>query len=91
MGFSRQEYSSGLSCPPPGDPLPLQVDSLQSDPLGTPTFSQMFEDNLYTFPVPHQIYDKYWPSPQALLKQPFISTYTCLLRGMVSEVYVLQI
>ena len=43
MGFSRQEYWSGLPCPPPGD-LPcsgtepsspvLQVDSLPSEPLG---------------------------------------------------------
>ena len=40
MGFSRQEYWSGLPCPPPGDlPHPgiepaspaLQVDSLPSD------------------------------------------------------------
>jgi len=43
MGFSRQEYWSGLPCPPPGDlPNPgieprspaLQVDSLQSEPPG---------------------------------------------------------
>ena len=57
----------------------------------TPTFSRMFEDNEYTFPEPHLIYDHYWPSSLALLKQPFISTSTCLLRGMVSEVYVLWI
>ena len=45
MGFSRQEYWSGLSCPPPGDlPNPgieprspaLQVDSLPSEPPGKP-------------------------------------------------------
>ena len=44
-GFSRQEYWSGLPCPPPGDlPNPgieprspaLQVDSLPSDPPGKP-------------------------------------------------------
>ena len=44
-GFSRQEYWSGLSCPPPGDfPNPgiklryftLQVDSLLSEPPGKP-------------------------------------------------------
>ena len=45
MGFSRQEYWSGLPCPPPGDlsnpgieprsPL-LQADSLQSEPPGKP-------------------------------------------------------
>ena len=44
-GFSRQEYWSGLPCPPPGD-LPnlgikprspaLQVDSLPSEPPGKP-------------------------------------------------------
>jgi len=44
-GFSRQEYWSGLPCPPPGDlPKPeiepmspaLQVDSLSSEPLRKP-------------------------------------------------------
>jgi len=43
MGFSRQEYWSGLPCPPPGDlPDPgiklrsptLQADSLPSEPPG---------------------------------------------------------
>ena len=46
MGFSRQEYWSGLSCPPPGDlPDPgigptslvspaMQVDSLPTQPPG---------------------------------------------------------
>ena len=42
-GFSRQEYWSGLPCPPPGDlpnsgiklrSLALQADSLQSEPPG---------------------------------------------------------
>ena len=46
MGFSRQEYWSGLPCPPPGDlPDPgiepmspaLQVDSLPTEPPGKPT------------------------------------------------------
>ena len=45
MGFSRQEYWSGLPCPPPGDlpnpgikprPPTLQVDSLLSEPPGKP-------------------------------------------------------
>ena len=45
MEFSRQEYWSGLQCPPPGDlPNPgiksrcstLQVDSLLSEPPGEP-------------------------------------------------------
>ena len=45
MGYSRQEYWSGLSCPPPGDlPNPgielrspaLQADSLPFEPPGKP-------------------------------------------------------
>ena len=45
MGFSRQEYWSGLPCPPPGDlpdsgikprSLTLQADSLPSEPPGKP-------------------------------------------------------
>ena len=45
MEFSRPEYWSGLSCPPPGDlPNPgikaksptVQVDSLLSEPPGNP-------------------------------------------------------
>ena len=45
LGFSRQEYWSGLSCPPPGDfPNPgieprsptLQADSLPTEPPGKP-------------------------------------------------------
>ena len=53
MGFSRQEYWSGLPCPPPGDlPDPgielwspsLQVDALPSEPPGK---SQTFSDNKY--------------------------------------------
>ena len=46
MGFPRQEYWSGLPCPPPGDlPNPgiepgfpaLQADSLPSEPPGKPS------------------------------------------------------
>ena len=45
MGFSRQEYWSGLSCPPPGDLLnpgikpkypALHADSVLSEPPGKP-------------------------------------------------------
>ena len=45
MGLSRQEYWSGLPCPPPGDPFnpgikprspALQADSLPSEPPGKP-------------------------------------------------------
>ena len=51
MGFSRQEYWSGVPCPSPGqlpDPgieprsLTLQADSLPSEPLGNlPTPRQL--------------------------------------------------
>ena len=53
MGFSRQEYQSGLPCPPPGElPNPgiearsptLQADSLLSEPPGKPTNTRV--DNL---------------------------------------------
>ena len=49
--FSRQEYWSGLPCPPPGDlPNPgieprfptLQADSLPSEPPGKPSFLEFF-------------------------------------------------
>ena len=49
-GFSRQEYWSGLPCPPPGDlPNPgieprsptLQADSLLSEPPGKPKISSL--------------------------------------------------
>ena len=49
MGFSRQEYGSGLPCPPPGDPLDpgTEPTSLTSPtlavvalaPLGSPLYS----------------------------------------------------
>ena len=47
VGFSRQEYWSGLPCPPPRDLLDpriepasptLQVDSSPADPLGKPIY-----------------------------------------------------
>ena len=51
MGISRQEYWSGLPCPPPGDlPNPgieprsptLQADSLPSEPPGEPKLMHQF-------------------------------------------------
>ena len=51
MGFSRQEYWSGLPFPSPGDqPTPgmepgspaLQADSLPSEPPGKPSFNQQW-------------------------------------------------
>ena len=53
VGFSRQEYWSGLPCPPPGDLLSpgiepvspeLQVDSLPAEPPGSPVEMQMDTD-----------------------------------------------
>ena len=50
QGFSRQEYWSGLPCPPPGDlpdpgikprSLALQMDSSLSEPPGKPIFSSV--------------------------------------------------
>ena len=58
MGFSRQEYWSGLPFPSPGDlPDPgmeprasaLQADALPSEPLGKPTIY------FYFLPHPHSM------------------------------------
>ena len=66
-GFSRQEYWSGLPCPPPGDhPNPgleprslmspaLQADSLPCEPPEKPT--QMFVVALFTVA-------KWWRQPK---------------------------
>ena len=57
MGFSRQEYWSGLPCPPPGD-LPnrgieprspaLQADSLPAELTGKPALYAMDSKNKQT-------------------------------------------
>ena len=53
MGFSRQEYWSGLLCPPPGDlPHPeIELASLMSPALsgGFFTTSTTWEAHLYTY------------------------------------------
>ena len=58
LGFSRQEYWSGLPCPPPEHlPIPgielespaLQEDSLPSKPLGKPSGSPV---TFHAFPAP---------------------------------------
>ena len=60
MGFSRQEYWSGLPFPFPGDlPNPgieprspaLQTDALLSEPLGKPKNSNIYDKNKNT-PLP---------------------------------------
>ena len=64
-GFSRQEYWSGLPCPPPGDlPNPgidptspaLRVDSLSADPPGKP---KMYLHMTYFFILSGE----YWIDP----------------------------
>ena len=56
QGFSRQEYRSGLPCPPPGDlPNPgikprsptLQADSLPSEPQVKPSLS--YDNSIFNF------------------------------------------
>ena len=53
IGFSRQEYRSGLSFPPPGDLLnpeieprspALEADSLPSEPPGKPWWKSPIEE-----------------------------------------------
>ena len=63
MGFFRQEYWSGLSCPPPGDlrdpgiePVSpaspaLQVDSLPTELLGKPSASEEYINILWSCTV----------------------------------------
>ena len=62
MGFSRQEYWSGLPFPPPGDfpnpgikpeSPPLQADSLPAEPPGEPKFSEITTEDS-TSPVSSQ-------------------------------------
>ena len=57
-GFSRQEYWSGLPCPPPGDlpnpgikprSLTLQANSLLSEPLGKPTGGNKEKNTITSF------------------------------------------
>ena len=64
MGFSRQEYWSGLSCPPPGDlPNPgieptfpvapaLQVDSFTAEPHRKPKHPPAAAKSLQSCPTP---------------------------------------
>ena len=72
MGYSRQEYWSGLPCPSPGDlPDPeikpgspaLQADSLLSEPQGSPHTMQILKvgDSLHTLITliePHSYLEK---------------------------------
>ena len=54
MGFSRQEYWSGLPCSPPGDfehSFALQTNSLTAEPLGRPKLCYY----LLSFPYSNKI------------------------------------
>ena len=90
MGFSRQEYWSGLPCPPPGDrPDPgiepgsaaSQADSLPSEPPGKP---ELF---LLPSPLPPQIptglldWGNYMPlnTPQVIAKSLFMTVLPSLM------------
>ena len=67
MGFSQQEYWSGLPCPPPGDlsdpgikprSPALQADSLPLSHQGTPIICHQFSSvaqSCPTLPVHHQL------------------------------------
>ena len=51
MGFSRQEYWSGLSCPPPGD---LPDPGNEPSPLMSPALAGWFFTTSATWEVPTQ-------------------------------------
>ena len=80
MGFSRQEYWSGLPCPPPGDPPnpgtepgspALQADSLLPEPPGQPPKHTRPPQGHYTvgpFPRPSSI--QHTPKHLVMLEHP---------------------
>ena len=81
MGFSRQEYWSGLPCPPPGD-LPetrieptspaLQVDSLPTEPHGKSRWKDYTALIHFWWKI-----QRYKEQASASLKGfPFITTYS---------------
>ena len=69
-GFSRQEYWSGLPCPPPGH---LPHPGIESVSLASPTLAREFFttsttwESLYTYRSPTKIwYSKKWPEQAGL-------------------------
>jgi len=48
MGFSRQEYWSGLPCPPPGDLLGPGIECVLSPALAGRFFSTSVAEKPYT-------------------------------------------
>ena len=90
MGFSKQEYWSGLPCPPPGDLLnlgieprspTLKVDSLLSEPPGKPKIIVFLEfpwsEVLVTQSLSHvQLFAIPWSLPRLLCPWNFLSKNT---------------
>ena len=89
LGFSRQEYWSGLPFPPPGDVLnpgikpwspALQADSLPSEPVGNswvaPKFSKSLPEQA-SFLCTRQglacLPSQYWAHPMQLLDDKFVT------------------
>ena len=74
MGFSRQEYWSGLPFPIPGDgPDPgiesespiLQADSLRSEPPGKPTQIK-YLSSIHWIPQTQGFFERIWPACDSL-------------------------
>ena len=74
MGFSRQEYWSGLPFPPPGDlPDPgiepgspaLEADALTSEPPGKPLYALIYDMIfIFLFLIYFTLFDTLWVHPQ---------------------------
>ena len=70
-GFSKQEYWSGLPCPPPGD---LPHPGIESVSLASPTLAGEFFatsttwESLYTYRTPTKVWcSKKWPEQAAFI------------------------
>ena len=77
MGFSRQEYWSGLPCPPPGDlpnpgkeprSLTLQVDSLLTEPPGNQLHFSACGDPVFQHHLLKKLSYFHWMSLAPMLK-----------------------
>ena len=85
MGFSRQEYWSGLPCPPleelpdpgikPGSPA-LQAESLSCEPPGTPRIADLWKGEIQG--AGHQI-DKLSFAPITHANDLFVRRFSSLL------------
>ena len=66
MGFSRQEYWSGLPCPPPGD---LPNPGIEPEYLMSPALASMF----FTTSITWKVIAMYSPEQTALLYDSWLS------------------